>query len=365
MYSPEEFEMSDWKSSIVSELKQEVGSLPPNTRFYPIRKLMSRFGTSQRTIEQVMKQLIAESAVVHRPGSGYFTRDLSPKRQLHYRLILPKWVSNSLKQLEQDWCDYARNTGEFRFSSRMQDRSSEFFRAFPADDCDALLVVPPAGPISRDGLRYICSLPIPVVIVSHEVADLGLSMISGNASAGGAIAAAHLINNGHRKLAMLVTEPHCSGLDMRCQGFSDFARLTGVSVAVIETNAESWNNNPHRAYECLSAYLDQNGLDFTGLFVISGHPILEVYKAFSDHGISIPNDVSVVAHDDPPSARFLCPPLDCIRNDEMQQVSVAHAEIQKVVEGKNPFFHLRQEPVLLSRGSVRNLSILNQEKRIP
>lgn len=353
--------MKNWKNDIALELKSEVECLPPNTRFYPIRKLMSRFSTSQRTIEQVMAQLVAEKVVIRRPGDGYFTRDLSPKRLLHYRLISPKWPSEAFKQFELDWKNYAEQTGEFLFSSRMLDRSSEFFRLFPVDDCDALLVIPPAGPISRDGLRYICSLPVPVVVVSHEVCDLGLSMISGNAPAGGAIAAAHLINHGHRKLAMLVTEPHCDGLDMRCQGFTDFARLTGVSVAVIETDIESWSRSEHRAYECLGAYLDRNGLDFTGLFVISGQAALEVYKAFSERGIRIPDDVSVVAHDDPSSAAFLNPPLDCIRNDEKLSVAKAHCELQKVIRGELPFFHLRQVPELIARGSVRTLPLMRQE----
>lgn len=347
--------MKDWKDEIVIELKSEAATLPPNTRFHPIRKLMSRFSTSQRTIEQVMNELIAENVVVRRPGDGYFTRNLSPRRVLHYRLIYPKWPSESFRQFEAAWRNYADQTGEFRLTSRTIDRGSEYFKLFPVDDCDALLVIPPAGPISRDGLRYICSLPVPVVIVSHEVADLGLSMISGNAPAGGAIAAAHLLNHGHRKLAMLVTEPHCDGLDMRCQGFADFARLSGVSVTTIETNVGSWENSEHRAYDCLGAYLDRNGLDFTGLFVISGSAALEVYKAFSDRGIAIPDDVSIVAHDDPAGAQFMCPPLDCIRNDEKLSIETAHAELKKVIEGKQPFFHLRPEPSLVERHSVRTI----------
>jgi LacI family transcriptional regulator len=201
-------------------------------------------------------------------------------------------------------------------------------------------------------------LPIPVVIVNHEIADIGLSMVSGNAPAGGEIAAAHLINHGHRKLAMLVTEPHCDGLDMRCQGFTNFARLTGVSVTTIETNIASWENKEHCVYDCLGAYLDRNGLDFTGLFIISGQAALEVYKAFSDRGIAIPDDVSIVAHDDLAGAQFMCPPLDSIRNDEKLSIEAAHTELKKVIEGKQPFFHLRQEPSLVERRSVRTIPVM-------
>ena len=349
--------MSNWKDDIAVELKKEAAALPPNSRFHPIRKLMTRFNTSQRTIEQVMQKLIAENVVIRRPGDGYFTRNLSPRRLLHYRLLYPKWPSESFKRFEAEWRAFAERSGEFLFSSRTLDRSDEFFRTFPVDDCDAVLIMPPSGPISRDGLRYISSLPIPAVIIDHEVADIGLSMVSGNAAAGGAIAAAHLINHGHRKLAMLVTEPHGDGLDMRCQGFTDFARLTGVSVEVIDVGIESWSNPDRRAYNCLGAYLDRNGLDFTGLFIISAHTALEVYKVFGDRGICIPDDVSIVAHDELPSNKFMSPPLDSIEMNHSGVIKKVHDELRKILNREKPFFHIRLTPSLIERQSVRQIAV--------
>lgn len=261
--------MVDWKEEIAATLKNEAAKLPPNSRFYPIRKMMTRFNTSQRTIEQVMEKLVTENVMVRRRGDGYFTRNQSPNRLLHYRLIYPKWPSELFKRLETVWSDYAQKTGQFYFSSRMHEQTEEFFEALPADDCDVLLIQPPAEPISQKGLRYLCSLPFPIVIIGHEIAGIGLSSISENAAAGGAIAAAHLINHGHRKLAMLITEPHDDGIDMRCQGFTDFARLNGVSVKILDTYTVSWRDVPNNAYDCLSSYLQKNGLDFSGLFILS------------------------------------------------------------------------------------------------
>ncbi|MBS1372209.1 MAG: substrate-binding domain-containing protein [Lentisphaeria bacterium] len=349
--------MSNWKEEIAATLKGEAARLPPNSRFYPIRKLMSRFNTSQRTIEQVMEKLIAENVMVRRPGDGYFTRNQSPQRLLHYRLLYPKWPSESFKRFEMNWRNYAARSGEFRFSSRTLDRTDEFFRAFPADDCDALLIMPPAGPISRDGLRYLCSLPLPVVIMNHEVADIGLSMVSGNAAAGGAIAAAHLINHGHRRLAMLITEPHGDGLDMRCQGFTDFARLNGVSVEVLDTHTENWSSVPHSAYDCLSAHLREKGLNFSGMFIISAAKALEIYKAFNDCGISIPDDVSLVAHDELSSNEFMNPPLDSIEMDHAGVIERVHSELRRVLAGEQPFFHFRPGQKLVERQSVRSIAV--------
>ncbi len=349
--------MTDWKDDIALTLKEEAGQLPPNSRFHPIRGLMGRFNTSQRTIEQVLEKLVAENVVIRHPGSGYFTRNQSPERLLHYRLFYPKWPSPSFKRLEAEWRSYADESGTLRFSSRSPDRSDEFFRYLPLDDCDAALVSPPAGAISQEGMAYLCTLSIPVVILNHEIGGVGLSMVAGNAAAGGALAAAHLINNGHRQLAILVTEPHGDGFDMRIQGFTDFARLSGISVEVIESNSESWQDNHARCYTALADHLEKNGLSFTGLFLSTSHPALEVYKLFADRQISIPGDVSIVTHDNPPECSFLNPPLDSIQDGRTNQIAMIDRELRSVIAGEKPFFHLRLEPELIVRESVRDLGI--------
>ena len=105
--------MVDWKEEIAATLKNEAAKLPPNSRFYPIRKMMTRFNTSQRTIEQVMEKLVTENVMVRRPGNGYFTRNQSPNRLLHYRLIYPKWPCEMLKFFESIWFNYSKKTGKF------------------------------------------------------------------------------------------------------------------------------------------------------------------------------------------------------------------------------------------------------------
>ncbi len=356
--------MMNRKDDIALTLKEEAGQLPPNSRFHPIRKLMGRFNTSQRTIEQVMEKLVAENVVIRHPGNGYFTRNQSPRRQLHYRLLYPKWPSPSFKRLETQWRNYAEESGKLRFSSRTLDRSDEFFRCFPLDDCDAVLVIPPAGLISQAGMAYLCSLPIPAVVMNHEIGGIGVSMVAGNAPSGGAVAAAHFINNGHRKLAVLVTEPHGDGFDMRLQGFCDFARLSGISVEVIETDTGSWQESHSRCYAALDAHLKNKGLNFTGLFLASAHPALEVYKLFADRGISIPGDVSLVTHDNPPECDFLTPPLDSIHDNRTEQIPIIDRELREVIAGRKSCFHLRLTPKLVVRESVRKIGVSSLEQTV-
>ena len=347
--------MVDWKEEIAATLKNEAAKLPPNSRFYPIRKMMTRFNTSQRTIEQVMEKLVTENVMVRRPGNGYFTRNQSPNRLLHYRLIYPKWPCELFKSFEAIWRNYSKKSGEFRFSSRMLDYTEEFYEAFPADDCDALLILPPAEHISRRGLRYLCSFPFPVVFFDTELTGIEISSISEDFAEGGAVAAAHLINHGHRRLAILITEPHDDNINLRCQGFIAYARLNGISVEILDTHTESWHNLPNSSYNCLAEHLKKKGLNFSGLFLISAVKALEVYKVFRDYGVAIPDDVSIVTHDELPANQLLIPPLDSIMPDYEKIIAAAHSELCKTLRGEQAFFRLRLTPTLTERGSVRTI----------
>ena len=347
--------MVDWKEEIATTLKNEAAKLPPNSRFYPIRKMMTRFNTSQRTIEQVMEQLVAENVMVRRRGDGYFTRNQSPNRLLHYRLVYPKWPSEWFQTLETAWQSYAEQTQKFSFSSMSIGQCNDFFKVLPVDNSDVLLVIPPAGPINREAIQHISQLSVPVVLFDHEVGDLELSMVTCD-PIGGAEAASYLIRHGHRDLAILIAEPHGDGFDMRCRAFCDYAQLAGAKVKVLDVNCQNWNPGTYRAYEILNRYLDEYGLDFTGIFLASSSGVLEVYKAFANHNIAIPEDVSIVAHDETASNRLMHPSLTSLDPEWNKMVSQIHQNIIEIIAGKQAYFHIRTKPKLIERNSVRRLS---------
>ena len=343
--------MKNWKKQLVEKLREKAAELPPDTRFYSIRNLMQEYHTSQRTIEEAMQVLFEEKVLLHRAGNGYFIRGNPASRPFHIRLYYPQWPSVLYQNMERACTTYAKSKG-FVFSSQAIEQSEEFFEGVSSDDCDALLLLPPSEPISRRGVQIINRLSVPAVVLGREVGDIGLSMLSDDGYSAGAMAAAYFINHGHRKLAVLISEPHCYCTEMRCQGFREFARLNGVSVKVIETGVQSWDDGVRYAYDALTKTLKADGLDFSALFLINSNSALEVYKAFADAGCSIPGDVSIIGHDELPTNEFLHPALTCVAIDWSGAIGACVEQLREVAEGKKEFFHQRISPELIVRQSV-------------
>ena len=352
--------MLDKRERIYQEIKQEITGSAPATRLPSIRKLMARFETSQRTIESVAERLISEQLLYRRPGEGYFVRNVSPDRKYHFRLFYPKWPSELFMTFEQTLFRLADENGTFDISSYALESTEAFVEDLPQGGYDALVVALPSGPIGLDFVRKAASLPMPVVLVDNEVGNIAFSSVGQDFYAGGSRAAAHLIANGHRKLAVLVTEPHNVGVDMRIDGFREFAELSGAEVTVIETGVSSWLPYWRRVvYDALDGYVESHGLDFTGLFLVSSPSALEVYKVFAERGIAIPEDVSIVGHDQLATNEFMHPPLTAVGLDIVAMTETLVEKLLAMMAGESEFFQVRLKPELLERESVRNLKLRN------
>jgi DNA-binding LacI/PurR family transcriptional regulator len=57
------------------------------------------------------------------------------------------------------------------------------------------------------------------------------------------------------------------------------------------------------------------GQQITAVFVANDQMALGLLRAFREHGIDVPGDVSVVGFDDVPEAEYFSPPLTTVRQD--------------------------------------------------
>ena len=57
-------------------------------------------------------------------------------------------------------------------------------------------------------------------------------------------------------------------------------------------------------------------------------------RAFSDLGLRVPEDISVVGYNDIPAVNFFTPPLTTIRQDTHKAGTLLVKKLMKVIEGK-------------------------------
>ena len=122
----------------------------------------------------------------------------------------------------------------------------------------------------------------------------------------------HLANQGHRRI-MLVSgfEQNSNSRDRR----AGFLAATDEHRVNVPTewlfSAASWRLSDDERAHLTEIFKRPNRP--TAVFAAGYHLALDVYSAIAHAGLSVPNDVSVVSVDDPPSAEHLSPPLTTMR----------------------------------------------------
>lgn len=342
------------QDEIVDILKKEIAGMPDGARFHSTRILMQRFCAGQQKIVNVMERLINDNLVICNSGKGYFVHKSNQEKIPHYCFVMPVFPSEGIKLFDHGLKARAEASGKFRVTTIGIREHEHLIKNAMINHFDGIIILPPGGSINVKDVAIFTNLPKPVVIIDRDIGDIGISMVCSDFYSGGLKAAAHLIKNNHRKLAILITEPRGASIDMRCRGFIDFAKASGAEVEVIDSSVAPWESGS-KIFTKLNDHIKHKGINFTGLFVISAPCVLEVYKCLADFGKKVPEDVSVIAHDHVSQNEYLQPPVTSIQASLNDIIDKLVDGLAKLSDGKVSLFQSRIEPEIIVRKSVKKL----------
>lgn len=171
---------------------------------------------------------------------------------------------------------------------------------------DGVVVVAP----QRSAARALESLPpgLPAVAVegSHS-ADVSVVCI--DQVEGARLATRHLLDLGHETVWHVSGPPDWLEAEGRHEGWRGVLREAGRPVP--EVLAGDWS--PRAGYEAgrrLAAMAD-----VTAVFLANDQMALGALRAFTEAGVKVPEQISIVGFDDIPESEFFSPPLTTVRQD--------------------------------------------------
>ncbi|RVX43514.1 LacI family transcriptional regulator [Nonomuraea polychroma] len=171
---------------------------------------------------------------------------------------------------------------------------------------DGVVVVAP----QRSAAQALADLPLGIPTVAVEGGHAGdVSVVCVDQVAGGRLATEHLLSLGHE------TVWHVSGPSdwLEAEG-----RVAGWRAALEQAGREApqplagdWS--PRSGYEAGRSLARMKNV--TAVFVANDQMALGVLRAFTEQGVRVPDQVSVVGFDDIPESAYFSPPLTTIRQD--------------------------------------------------
>jgi DNA-binding LacI/PurR family transcriptional regulator len=221
------------------------------------------------------------------------------------RLVLSSTHDNM--QLEQKWV------------ARIVDSSTD----------GALLLLPRGG---SPYLEYLREQAIPFVVIDDR-SELPSSIPSVAATnwSGGRAATEYLISLGHQRIAILCGPMTHISAAARLAGYRSACEHAGLTIdsELIRPGDFQFQSGYEQTRELLKIAEPP-----TAIFACSDMQATGVYRSLYDHGLSIPQDISVVGFDDIPFAKFMCPALTTIHQPIFEMGRFATTMLLRLIGGE-------------------------------
>jgi LacI family transcriptional regulator len=207
--------------------------------------------------------------------------------------------------------------------------------------------------------------PLPVVAVSGHKDVEGVTSIVLNHDRAATLALEHLVQLGHRHIAVIKGPDFSSDTEVRWNTVREAAIRFKVLVqpALVE-QLEGSSPSPETGYVAAKKLLAV-GEPFTALFAFNDISAIGAIRALREAGRRVPEDVSVIGFDDAPAAAFHNPALTTIRQPLWQMGKLAREHLLwRIANGPEaPFPELvTVEPELVIRQSTARAHPLSKAR---
>ncbi|HKP88312.1 MAG TPA: LacI family DNA-binding transcriptional regulator [Blastocatellia bacterium] len=198
-------------------------------------------------------------------------------------------------------------------------------------------------------------MPLPVAAISGHDDIPGLTNIVLNHTMAARLALKHLVDLGHRQIAIIKGQVFSSDTRVRWDSIRQAARDFGLTIPQrLVSQLESDSPSPEVGYVAAKKLLAR-GEPFTALFAFNDISAIGAIAALREAGRGVPEEVSVVGFDDVDSAAFYNPALTTIRQP-LRKMGKLAAEtlLQRIMNGDDASFPemVTVEPELIVRQST-------------
>ena len=247
------------------------------------------------------------------------------------------------------------------FTNDIAEREAQLIASLPQQNPAGLIITTTThANYSEQNSSLFEALNMPVILVDRVFPSLNYSTMTYNHRKGAYLATHHLLSLGHRKIACVIGEGLATNTlaPDRMEGFRWAFSEYGLSLS--DDNIFYGDYTEGGGYRVAQQIFAR---DFTAIFSGNDSMAFGIYRYAREHGIVIPDDISVVGFDDLTASDMVNPPLTTVRQDAY--VLGREAANRLISEIDNPGIEHRAiyfEPTLKVRNSTKPLAETNVEK---
>jgi DNA-binding LacI/PurR family transcriptional regulator len=285
-----------------------------------------------RSIPQETRDRVIEAAAKFDYRPSFYARSLRKRQTFTIGVLVPELSDSYATQVLAGVEEYLLEEGYFYLTAshrRKPDLIEEYPRLLMDRSVEGFVVI---DTVLEKSLN---SLPV-VVVAGHRKIE-GVTNVVLDQRRAAELALRHLYQLGHRKIAFMRGGSHSSDADDRWNCLMAVARELKLAILPeLVVQLQLRVSTPELGYEPANELIQRGG-DFTAMICYNDIAAIGAIRALMNHGLQVPNDVSVVGFDDIQGAAFHNPSLTTIRQPLHQMGTVAARILLQRIRGQATF----------------------------
>jgi len=219
-----------------------------------------------------------------------------------------------------------------------------------------------ATEMNYDDLQPFVGINVPIVLLDSYFMDAHMDSIVINNIQGAYKATKYLIDKGHTDIGYLHSSVWINNFDERMDGF--LKALSDNNIKLNKKNIFSLESTLDGAYRDMADVLQAGAELPTALFADNDIIAFGAIKALREHGVRIPEDISIVGFDDMPFCTVIDPPLTTVRvyKQDIGRLAVRRL-IEKIRYNADIFVNIEVGTELVERNSVLDRNKIGKDNK--
>ena len=310
-------------------------------------------------ISEKKRKLILEKAqeLHYRPNQSAVS--LITKRSMTIGLILPDITNTFFAQIAKGAETRSRELGYSLMLCNTNDspeKDEDYIHVLLGRGVDGILLVSsyrPGNLSDQSSLLDHRNQEKPIVLLDRSMNKLSASQkVSGifaDNELGGYLATEHLISQGHTRIGCITGPMGAASSKNRL--FGHIRAMQTAGLVFDSSLVREGNFHTETGYILAKQLLDQG---VTGIFACNDMMAYGVYRAASERGLRIPEDLSVIGFDDLPFSQIVDPPLTSVRQSAYDMGVAAVDKVIRMIKNDSVVEPIAMmSPELVLRGSTQ------------
>lgn len=235
------------------------------------------------------------------------------------------------------------------------DRFYAALEGLTAKNVDGIIAIPPRT-MDKNNVKLLKSVQkskVPLVLLDRAAYSVFCDFVTADNKHGGRIATEYLISRGHRKVGCMVDELNVYTAKKRLEGYKE--ALAAYKIPYDNDLVFCGN------YDTKTGYIGAEALLKKGVTaIVTGSDLMAygVYLYARDHGLRIPEDLSVIGYDNTELCRVIDVPLTSVdQNAEIMAHKAVEVLLRQIEGGEEeaPARNYYFTPYIVERESVKQV----------